>query len=267
MSRFHILHPSWSAGATATANSTAHPSLSAQNLLLIQQSYTWRSDGLGTLRLTFDTGTPKPWQGISLLYHNASSAGTLAVRAHDTTGALFTTPDFESDPVPLLFEGNLDSFPAFHSWFDAGTVQEHRYIGLEIIDTTNPDTYFRAGVFMAGEIFTPRIGPGFGSKIGRDDPSSESTMVNGETVYRPKRGPQVATWPFQKQPFTDAMTWKKIERLYGKHIPLVFKWEPELPGYEQEMIIYGYPQWRGGGAITLATSHGHYDTEISVKEV
>lgn len=279
MSGFHVLHPSWSSGCTVVSNSDASAEFAASNLLRVQPSWFWRSAGLTAgatpLRLTFDTGSPKPWDFVSLLYTNAFS-GTIRVRGNNSTGTLFTSPDFDSISVGtfnLLFPGDLSMWPDRHVLVRIPTTQTHRYIGVEIVDASNPDGHFDAGVAVIGATFTPDRGAALGSGMGYDDPSVEVEMGSNESQARPKRSKAVGQWNLPDQSKADAEMWRWLNYAYGKKIPVIFKWDP-LDGllYEQNTFVYGRMQWRSGGAITYAHATanvpgGLYDVQVGIKEL
>lgn len=266
MSGFHLLKPSWSLGATATSANEATADTVANNLMNSQPSYKYRSNNLTTVRITIDAGEPLPWNGLCLLYHNGSSVGQLWVTSHDSTGALFTTPDFDVT-VPLQFSGDLSSFDENHTWVHTLTTQTYRYIGLEILDSTNPDGYFQAGVVSIGNVFTPRIGADLGARMGFDDPSPLTRLVTGEAFTRAKRGYMVATWQFPKQQESDAVEWRRINRVYGSNVPMVAKWDPVNSNYQQETLFYGIGQWRRGGAIVYSNGAGLHDVEFGIEGI
>lgn len=273
MSGFHLLPPSWSSGASATSNSDATTSVSAANLLFVQPSRKWRSDGLGTLQVTINAGESRPWDSVFLGYSNGYT-GTLRITSNDTTGTLFSTPSFDSDSVDtfdLRFSGNLNSFTHIHTWVSFATTQTYQYVGLEIVDASNPDGFFQAGVVVVGEKFTPRIGADLGSRSGRTDNSTGLRLIGGEKIVRPKRGYDEGLWTFPHQVKSDEIAWRRINRQYGSKIPVVFKWDPITvsSGYEQETIYYGYMQWNKGGAITYTrpSNGGMSDVQVGIEEV
>lgn len=273
MSGFHLLPPSWTSGASATANSEANASVGAANLLFVQPSRKWRSAGLGTLRITLDGTAEKPWDTIALLQHNGSTTGTIQVMATNTLANLFTSPTYTSAILPLRFPGDLSAFSTrgFDAWLYLDAIRTHRYIGLQIIDGLNPDGYFQASVVVAGLKFTPGVGPELGAQTGRDDTSSTNRLLNGEPIVRPKRGMDVGSWSFPMQTPAETIRWREINRIYGSKIPMVFKWDPiptQLDGsYQQHTFYYGYAKWRGGGPITSTTGHGFSEVEMSLEEV
>jgi hypothetical protein len=273
MSGFHLLTPSWTSGATCGANSNANNSVTGANLLFVQPSRKWRSAILGTLRLTLDAQSEKSWDTIALLQHNGTASGTLQVFATNTGANLFTAPDYTSALLPLRFPGDLGVFDTrgYDFWAYLGAIRSHRYIGLQIIDGTNPDGYFEAGVVMVGVKFTPGVGPDLGARTGRDDPSSVIRLLNGEGIVRPKRGIDTGTWTFPMQTPAETIRWREINRTYGQKIPVVAKWDPiptQLDGsYQQHTFYYGYPQWRSGGPITYTNGHGLNDVEMGLVEV
>jgi hypothetical protein len=150
-----------------------------------------------------------------------------------------------------------------------GSIKNHRYIGIEILDNSNPDGYFQCGVVIIGVKFTPRIGPDLGARSGRDDPSSMIRLLNGEPIVRPKRGIDVGTWPFPMQSPAETIRWRELNRVYGSKIPMVMKWDPNPTSglYEQYTLFYGYAQWRSGGPIVYSNGHGLNDVEVSIVEV
>ncbi len=266
MSGFHILTPSWTAGATVTASSEATPVVGAMNLLATQPSRKWRSAGLGTLQLTLDAGESKPWDTVALLYHNGFD-GTMRATGDDVPGDLFASPIYSSEQVPLRFLGDLSSFSEYQTWFYAGTQQNTRYVGIEIVDNNNPDGYFQSGVVMVGNRFTPKIGAELGARFGRDDPSIRIRLLNGESVVRPKRGYDVGTWKFPKQDQTDHIRWLEIHRVYGSKFPVIFKWDPLEGNFEQHTFYYGHMIWRSGGPFSYVTADPRYDVEVGIEEV
>lgn len=271
MSGFHILPPSWSSGATITANSEASGLVSASNLLFIQPSRKWRSNGLGTLQLTIDAGTAKSWDTVALLHHNGSPAGTIQIFAGDNAGTLFSAPSYTSAVKDMRFPGDLSVFLDYHAWLYEGSVRSHRYIGLQILDGTNPAGYIEAGVVVVGVKFMPGIGPEIGAKTGRDDPSSMIRLLNGEAIVRPKRGQDVGSFTFPMQSPSETIRWREIHRTYGQKIPMVYKWDPiptQVDGsYQQHTFYYGYAQWRSGGPITYSNGHGLNEVELGLVEV
>lgn len=270
MGNWHLLTPDWTSGATASSNSDASSTTTAVNLLKVQQSVKWRSAVLTSLQVTLDAGSAVAWDTLALLYHNGTSSGTIRVTSNASTGTLFSSPSYDSTALGLTFSGDLSSFAENHSWLAVGSTQTYRYIGIEINDATNPDGYFEAGVVMAGELWTPPMGPDLGASFGRNDPSEEVNLVNGETIKRPKRGRDVATWTFPKQSAAQVYgNWLPIHRLYGSKIPVVAKWDPLVANYEQHGLWYGYAQWRDNGPVTFVngTNNGFYDVEMGIAEV
>lgn len=271
MSGFHILPPSWTSGATISANSEASPLVSASNLLFTQPSRKWRSDGLETIEITIDAGVARQWDTVALLHHNGSANGTIQVFAGSDSATLFTAPSYSSTVKDLRFPGDLGVFLDYHTWLYEGSIRSHRYLGLRILDVTNANGYVEAGVVVAGVKFEPRIGPDLGAKTGRDDPSAKIRLLNGEAIVRPKRGIDVGNFNFPMQSPTETIRWRDIHRTYGQKIPMVFKWDPiptQVDGsYQQHTFFYGYAQWRSGGPITYSNGHGFNDVEMSLEEV
>lgn len=269
MSGFDLLPPGWTSGASVIASSQASASTPGSNLLHVQPSRKWRSLGLGPHRLTFNGGSVKSWDTVALLRHNGSATGTIQVFAAAAEADVFTTPDYVSGTFPLVFSGDLSAFLEYDSWFYAGAVRNHQFIGIEILDASNPDGFFQCGVAMIGVKFTPGIGPDLGARTGRDDPSSVVRLLNGEAIVRPKRGMDVGTWNFPMQTPTETIRWREINRIYGSKIPMVFKWEPNPTGAltQQYTFFYGYAQWRSGGPIVYSNGHGFNDVELSFEEV
>lgn len=269
MSGFHILAPSWTSGATLTASSEHTANTTGSNLLFVQPSRKWRSSGLGTLRISINAGSVKSWDTVSLLRHNGFN-GTIQVFAAASEANVFTTPDYQTMAVPLRFSGNLSVFTEYDTWvYINEEPKTHQYIGLEILDNSNPDGYFEAGVVMIGVKFSPGVGPDLGARSGRDDPSTMVRLLNGEAIVRPKRGIDTGTWSFPMQTPAETIRWREINRIYGSKIPMVFKWDPNpLSGlYEQYTLFYGYAQWRSGGPIVYSNGHGLNDVEVSIVEV
>lgn len=269
MSGFHVLTPSWTSGATITANFQINTAVAASQLLTVQPSRFWRSTTKTGVRFTIDAGSSKPWNTLTFLYHNLYAA-TGSVRSDDNSANLFGTPAFNTGTVNLLLPGDLGIFGqrGKHSWIHTPTIQTSRYIGFEINDGTNPDTFLQAGVVLVGVDFESGIGADLGARFGRDDPSQPIRMLNGEAVVRPKRGSNVGNWTFPGQTLDEAMHWYEIQYNYGSKIPIVTKWDP-VSGtiYQQHLMIYGYAQWRQGGAVTYTNGKGRYTVEMGMIEL
>jgi len=198
--------------------------------------------------------------------HNGSSAGTLRITSHGSTGALFSAPDFEIT-VPLRPDGDLSHYTEYDTWVALISPETYRYIGLEIFDSTNGDGYFQAGVVVVGRIFTPRIGADIGSVLDAEDQSEIRRLTSGEAVARAQRIHKVGNWSFPKQPATDVAIWHQIRYLYGSGTPLAIRWDPHYPITGQDAIIYGYAQWRRGGAVTFQNGDGLFDVEFGMLEI
>lgn len=273
MSGFHLLPPSWTSGATCSANSNANASVNGANLLFTDPTRKWRSSALGTLRITLDALSEKQWDTITLLQHNGFSTGTIQVFATNTGANLFTSPSYTSAIKPLRFPGDLSAFSTrgYDTWLYEDSIRSHRYIGLQIIDNANPDGFFQAGVVMVGVKFTPGVGPDLGVRTGRDDPSSFIRLLNGTATVRPKRGIDVATFNFPMQTPAETIRWREINRIYASKIPMTFKWDP-IPtqgdgSYQQHTFYYAFAKWRDGGPITYTNGHGFSEVEVSIEEV
>lgn len=279
MSGFHVLTPSWTAGSTATSNSTAAADLTAANLLRVQPSWFYRSAGLTVgadpIRITIDAGEAKPWDTVALLYNNGYT-GTIRIKSNNSTGTLYSSPSYDSNSAGtfnLAFPGDLSGFPDRQTWVHVPTIQTHRYIGIEISDTDNPDGYFEAGVVMSGILFTPTRGADIGSGIGYDDPSVAVELVSGETIVRPKRSKAVGRFLLPNQTREDAEVWRHLNYVYGSKIPVIFKWDPlDTLLYQQGRLIYGFMSFRSGGAVIYShatgnTPGGLHDVEVSIREV
>ena len=267
MSFFHVLTPTFTAGSAVTANSEASAAVGAANLIRIQQDWFWRSAGLSNVRITIDATETRPWDTVALAYHNITSSGTVRVTSNASTGSLFTSPSYDSGALSPVFGGDLTSFTYNHFWFASGAIKNFRYIGLEINDATNTDGYVRAGVVMAGEIFTPTIGADLGSSEGPEDPSEEIRMVSGSHIVRPKRQRDGGSWAFPKQNKDDRDEWKRMTRVFGRHTPVIFKWDPPDNTGDQETFYYGYLRWQPGRLVTFANGQGLYDVEMGIAEV
>jgi hypothetical protein len=266
MSNFHILTPSWTSGAVVTSNSDDSTLVAASNLMSVQPSRKWRSNGLGTIRITMDAGEARAFDTLALLYHNGSATGTIRVTGHASTGALFSAPTFDSTPQSIVFTGDLSGYIANHIWLSFSATQTLRYIGIEIIDNSNPDGYVEAGVVVAGTEFEPSIGADPGASIGRDDDSVTRRLLNGEGIVRPKRGFDSGTWSFPKQNRADTNQWRYINRIFGSKIPIVIKWDEVGSSYIQDGIIYGYAKWKGGGIAKYANP-ALFDVEMGMEEL
>lgn len=264
MSGFHILAPTWVAGATATSNDDANVQLAASNLTSVQYTRYWQTGSPDGIQLTLDAGEARAWNTIVLLYNNGYD-GTAFFKSNASTGTLFSGPSFNSGSQDIVLPGGAFAFQYHHTWYAADTTQTHRYIGIEIDDTDNPEGFFSAGVVMAGVRFMPRIGADLGSRRGYDDPSVAVEMVSGETIVRPKRSKMTGNWVFPYQSEADTMQWDYLMRTFGKKIPLVFKWEPRDNAiYQQQTLFYGFAQW---GNITYVHAHGMWTVEVGMKEL
>jgi hypothetical protein len=122
---------------------------------------------------------------------------------------------------------------------------------------------------MIGNLFTPRLGPTLGYRWGRQSTSVGTRMRSGSKIMRRKRGYDVADFSFQKIPYPDAMRLYEMNRIYQDDIPVVVKWDPDNddPNYQQHCIIYGYLQWRSGGAFSSAAAYGYTNVDVSIEEV
>jgi len=268
MSGFHITPPNWTLGATVTANSTKSTDVGASNLLFVQRSRKWRSAALGTLRLTFDGGTEKPWDTVDMRGHNGFT-GTVQVFASNILANVFTTPTYTSAIKTLRFPGDLTAFTEYDTWIYTGALRSHRYIGIQIIDNANPEGFFELGVVIIGVKFEPRLGPDIGAQVSRDDPSVRVRLLNGEGITRPKRAIDMVNFSFPKQSPTETLRWKQINRIYGSKIPMGFKWDPIIAGQQSEQygMYYGYATWPSGGTFTSATGHGDNDVQMGIEEL
>jgi hypothetical protein len=264
MSGFTILIPTWTAGATATSNSTANAQLAASNLLLTQPSRFWRTATDTGIQLTLDAGEARPWDTVALLYNNGYT-GTAIFKANASTGTLFSSPSSSSGTQTLVLPGGSYPFPHHHTWYAAPTTRNFRYLGIEISDASNPDGYFEAGVVMAGLRFQPGPGADIGSSRSYDDPSVAQEMVSGETIVRAKRSRMTGTWTFPYQSEASVEVWDYLIRAFGKKIPLVFKWEPRVnPLLQQQGLYYGFVEW---GDMVFRHAHGLWDVQVSIREL
>jgi len=265
MSGFSILYPSWSIGATITSNSEL-TALPASNLGHDLPSKFYRSAADTGIQITIDTLSPKGWQGLALLYHTISSSGTIQITSNASTGTLFSSPSYDGGAESARFAGDLSSFSdGNHFWHDAGSLQTYRYIGIQIEDGSNPDSYVDAGVVMIGGLFTPSLGPTLGSASGMEEFTEHLKLGNGANFARYIRGDDIMELKFSKQSIDDAVSFQRIRRAYGSHIPLVFKWDPQSGNYEQEFFVYGYAEWQG--LMSLATGSGRRDLDVSIRQI
>lgn len=266
MSRFHILTPSWTSGATATSNSTATADTDADNLLRVQHSRKYRAATDSNVRVTLNAGTAKPFDTVYLGYHNGSATGQVTITAHASTGALFTTPSFSYGPVNMRFSGDLSSFLEYDSWINVGSMQTYQYIGIEIDDASNTAGYSQAGVVVVGQDFEPGIGADLGWQIGYVDPSEPRRALSGEAIVRPKRSYKTWEGTFPMQANSDAMRFYTINQVYGSKIPGVIKWDSYDVNYEQNFIIYGHLQWNRG-PISYVNGEPYWEVQMSIEEV
>lgn len=266
MSGFSILYPSWSIGAIVTSNSEL-ATLPASNLVRDLPSTFYRSNGDTGIQITIDTLSPKGWRAFALMYHTISASGTIQITSNAITSTLFTSPSYDGGAESALFAGDLSSFSAGnHYWHDPGSTQTYRYIGIQIEDGSNPDGNIDAGVVMIGGLFTPQLGPALGSSHGMEEFTETLKLGNGANFARYRRPDDMMELQFNKASIADAMTFQQLRRVYGNHIPMVFKWEPQLGSYEQELIIYGYAQWQG--LFSLATGEsGRRDISVGIRQI
>ena len=268
MSGWKLIPPSWTSGATATATSEATSDVGASNLLAVQRSRLYRSSGLSGIQITLDAGEAKDFDTVVLLGTNGFD-GTARVTANASTGSLFSAPSVDSGSQNIRLPGDLSAFTEVDFVHQFSSVHTYRYIGIEIVDASNPDGYFQAGVAMAGVRFEPPLGPEIGFRFGLDDDSNGIRLLGGELIVRPKRPNMTASWTFTFQSHTIMYQFLGINRVYGSQVPVVVLHEPFQGDYQQHNLYYGYLQWRAGGAISYinATGGGYYDVDIGILEL
>ena len=269
MSGFGILEPSWNlvdpgSALTITSNNE-NANLPASNLAFFDPSIFHRSNDLTTAQIIIDRGSPAPFDGVMLKSHTITSSGTVRVTGDTGTGSIFTTPGHDSTALSPVFAGDLSSFTEVDFWYKAPTTQTYRYIGIEISDGSNPNGYFDIGSFIAGLIFTPRLGPNLGSSFGFSENTRKTKSVGGRNYTRRIRSDNIMNLVFPKNDMDDSIRFARLERTYGSDIPLVFKWEPKSGNYEQELIIFGRAQWPRNGLARLATGK-RWDIEVGIEQ-
>jgi hypothetical protein len=250
MSGLIILPPSWTSGSTVTDDSHAGADVTASNLLQVQHSRRWVTDGMGVVgtglyHLTFDAGIAKPVDAVSMLFANASDTCQIRITMGASTGALFSGAAFTTGYLTFVFSGDKTPFNYRHAFVRFGTVQTYRYMGIQISDPDNEYGYFEAGNLLAGVAFEPDIGADIDSGHGRTPKSTIWKMLNGENLVRSKRGDDEASWEFPKQKWADYLEWDNLNIIYGSDRPVVIKWDvnPRNLQDQQRSIKYGYLTW------------------------
>lgn len=254
---------SWSKHAFASSTANIDGDAVANRLLNPYPSEPFKTLDLVTIQITLDAGTPRPWNAILLAYHNGTAAGTLEISADDDSGNLFL-PAADYNVTESLRYPGVGEFQNQLALHIAPTIQTHRYIGLEVLDPTNPDGYFSAGVAYVGLLVVPDIQAGLGGDIGYRDLSVKIEMSNGETRsrVRDKKMVQTINWEYQDE--ASANLFLNLMREYGESREFMIIKYPEDPAYSRDMVLFGLAQ--SYRRVTDQAPRGWSSVGISMQE-
>ena len=103
MARFSWITRDLTDGAVITTNSQA-TGAPVTNLLEDQPSEQWVSNGIVTgITIDVDFGAVVAFDWVSLMYHNGTSAGTVALSSADAQGALGSAFSSERPALVVVF--------------------------------------------------------------------------------------------------------------------------------------------------------------------
>lgn len=140
-----------------------------------------------------DLGSTQAVRAFALINHNITSAGTVRFRLSANSDLSAPLIDITIDiNDPNIAYGSLPWGVFPWDWYESlaqpggptvsyyhTSVQYGRYIGVDVVDTSNPDDYVQAGVFLAGAPFVPAINIAYGAGIVLNDPSKQTRAAGG----------------------------------------------------------------------------------------
>lgn len=262
---------------TLTASSEASASMAVENLLTDRKSEVWRSTG-ETEYFEVDFAADQTIGGVVLPWTNLSPTATMRVRLYDSSDVLLLDTG-----TNLAVPGGA---PALWGWTDAQLNSNAfgygggayarawftqtsgvRSFRVDLVDTSNPQTYIEIGRLVAGPYWQLAKNPDYDLSQTSVDTSKHyraddgTLLTDAGTVHRKQVIP-LSFWTAAERD----IFWS-IAETNGKTRPILFSLWPDVSGdakAEQKGMVYGklmdspamrYPQYR------------QYVTAIDIEEI
>lgn len=214
----------------------------AANLQTMQPRDLWQSTNLTNLHFELDRGSAQPWNAVALLFTNATSAATWRIRAADDQASLTDgTADYDSGTLTLRAAGADDTWDRPHGllWVAAGVTR--RWLRIDIADAANPDTVFRAGRLVIGNLWQPTRNAQYPRSVTpRDDSTRDRT--DGGALIPTERGDPYLVADLRLDYMSEADALAEIfalRRLRGTRRDMLTVLDPEEGTYLHQGILYG----------------------------
>lgn len=198
MANLHILTKDWVSDATFSGGSW-EATLPLTNLKNQQPTKIARSTNDSTASTLFvaDIGRVAPVSMFALINHNLSADATIRFRLSTASNLSNPTIDATVDAIIANIVFGSQPWGAFPwtgigsdvlpgglvSFYQHTSSEFGQYIGVNITDTGNPDSYVQIGVFKAGDPIIPSINMSYGARLKFIDPSRQSRTVGGQKYF------------------------------------------------------------------------------------
>lgn len=231
-----ITKANWSDVATLSGGGTIEAGTALTNLQTMQPSDVWGSAVGGDVHVLADRGSPQPFNLVSMLFSNASSAATWQVRA----GATSVVGDFDSGTMTFWASPNLESWTYRHSvLFIVGGIT-HRWVRVDVDDPTNPAGFLRAGRLYIANAWQPTANFQWGHALGFDDESTRTKTPGGQTLV--SRVPPIPAMEFvlgflsEEEMLSNAY---ELDRLQGASRDVLVIGDPTSSDHLHKKMVYG----------------------------
>lgn len=231
-----------------------------------------------------DMGRVVPISMLALINHNLSVNSLVRFRLSESPGlaspaidvtvaGLATNVVWGSQPWGAYPWTGVDSSQippgGWVTFYKHATTPFGRYVGVDITDTSNPDGYVQAGVFMAGQAFVPDVNMAYGAQLVFVDPSTQSRTVGGQKYSDVKPRYRTFSAALEVLDQSEAMgsVWD-LQRLLGISGGLLLVYDPDDgASVLLRRTIYGTLSSLSPIVTARAGADKIYSTQIQIEEL
>lgn len=202
-------------------------------------------DAAASTLVNVDLGSDKFVRAVGIISHNLSLAATIRVRLGNDSG--FSSSNFDSGvvdfnaviyPPGVLIPGDPGESDdkLAQSEYDLGYPLDHyvifnsngQFLRIEIVDTTNPDTYVEFGRLWVAFGWQPSINMEQGLQIGWQTSSKSTETDGGVTFHNPRKRRRMVNFALPKATEDEALVRSfELNRRQGSGDPILFCYDAD----------------------------------------
>jgi len=192
-----------------------------------------------------DIGATTTVDAIALLATNLDVNAKWQVRAANTSGALTSSPIYDSSTIGFWPQTNLTSLTSSVSevngllWLDTSAVTA-KLIRIDVYNSTNSAGYIQAGRLFVSSVFQPTHNPEPGDlSFGYESPENNQKSAGGQTFvdepWRLRQARFTLTYMSKAEAFGQAL---QLDSLKGTSGNLLIVIDPNESTYLHDFMFY-----------------------------